>query len=199
MVRGRPPGGSAFSCGGATTSAPMWGEAGGARRSCPSRRPGTVRPRAAARQRAAAGRDSKAMRATSALLLTCLAGCGYLGSGTWDDDAKNWGRAFASELPAAAVVHSRYTRFAHFTYEYEYFFQLGPNADLSRQILQDDTLVRIRPNEGAWLRTSETPQWFAPRPPHAYDVYALAAEPGRDFRILVDRRTRELFLMDRRL
>ena len=140
------------------------------------------------------------MRASLALLLASLAGCGSFGSGTWDDDPRNWSRAFESAMPDTAVVkHSRYTRFAHLTHEFEYFFQLAPNAELSRQILRDGTLVRLRPADAGWSRTGDTPEWFAPKAEQAYDVYARAGDSQREFRVLVDRRTRELFFTDRRL
>ncbi len=139
------------------------------------------------------------MRAPLAvLLLASIAGCGYFGTGTWDDDPKNWGRAFESPLPEdTAVLHSRYTRLAHLSNDHQYFFQLASSTALSRQLAADTTLVRLPARDADWTRTVDAPEWFAPKPPHAYDVYALAAEPGREFRILVDRSSREVFLTDR--
>lgn len=140
------------------------------------------------------------MRAMILLLATCLAGCGYVASGTWDDDPANWGRAFDSGLPAGALVkHSRYTRLPGFSSAFECFFDVAANAELSRGLVSDPKLVRLRPGDPGWSRTETTPEWFAPKPPRAYDVYALAAEPQREFRVLVDRITREVFLTDRRL
>ncbi len=134
------------------------------------------------------------------MVLTCLAGCGYVGSGTWDDDPANWSRAFDAAMPESAVVkHSRYTRIAHLTSEFEWFFQLSPNAALARQIIADNALVRLRPAGGGWPRADGAPDWFAPKGEQAYDVYALPDAADREFRLLVDRRTRELFLTDRRL
>jgi len=66
------------------------------------------------------------------LVVCCTAGCGYFASGTWDDDSKNWTRAFdTSKPPDVVVVHSRYSRFPHWTYEFEYYFHIAPNAALS--------------------------------------------------------------------
>jgi hypothetical protein len=140
------------------------------------------------------------MRAATILLLASLAGCGYFGSGTWDDDPANWGRAFDASLPAGAVVkHSRYTRFPHLTREFECFFALAPNAELTRSLAADPALVRLRAEDSGWARTGGTPEWFAPKAARAYDVYAFAAAPRRDFRVFVDRITREVFLAERRL
>ncbi|HET8541427.1 MAG TPA: hypothetical protein VFL83_16240 [Anaeromyxobacter sp.] len=139
------------------------------------------------------------MRAALVLTLAFLAGCGALGRGTWDDDPGNWGRAFASAPPPGAVlVHSRYTRSAPFARRFEAYFHLAASADLYRELVRDDAIVRVHARDLRWARTEATPGWFAPKPPHSYDVFALAA-PGREFRIFVDRRTRELFVTDRHL
>ena len=73
------------------------------------------------------------MRRTSSIALSLpvaivIAGCGYFMAGTWEDDPGNWGRAFESTKPPdVAVVHSKYWRSAHWTYEFEYFFEIAPN------------------------------------------------------------------------
>jgi hypothetical protein len=60
------------------------------------------------------------------LVALCMAGCGYFASGTWNDDPRNWSRAFDTvKPPEVVVVHSTYSRFPHWTYEYEYYFVRG--------------------------------------------------------------------------
>ena len=46
-------------------------------------------------------------------------------AGTWEDDPKNWYRAFNEEQPAEVkVVHSKYWRSDHFTLEFTYYFEV---------------------------------------------------------------------------
>jgi hypothetical protein len=48
--------------------------------------------------------------------LVLVTGCGYLKSGTWEDDPANWERAFRSAKPEdVAVVHSRCWRSPHWS------------------------------------------------------------------------------------
>lgn len=133
------------------------------------------------------------------LLAACATGCGYLAAGTWDDDPASWGRAFHSEKPPDVVVlHSRYTRFPHFTLEYEYWFHLAPSATLSRQLLGDKRLARRDEAPPASVRIDGAPAWFAPKPAGDYDAWQLT-DPHSDFLVLVDRSTGEIFISDRQL
>src|SRR6266542_5936660 len=142
--------------------------------------------------------DRRAHRFAVALLaLGCAAGCGYLRSGTWEDDPGNWWRAFEStKPPAVVVVHSRYTRFPHFTHEFEYWFAIGPNAELERQVIGENQLVRV---ERPWSRSAPAPAWFAPKAAREYERWELPGSPETDFQVLVDQSTREIFVSDRRL
>jgi hypothetical protein len=64
-----------------------------------------------------------------AACLVLAAGCGYLKSGTWEDDPANWKRAFKSSKPDDVVVtHSRYWRAPHWSYEAGYVFEIAANA-----------------------------------------------------------------------
>src|SRR5882757_5268739 len=46
-------------------------------------------------------------------------------AGTWEDDPKNWYRAFNEAQPSdVKVVHSKYWRSNHFTYEFVYYFEV---------------------------------------------------------------------------
>jgi hypothetical protein len=129
------------------------------------------------------------------LIAGCAAGCGYFVSGTWDDDRKNWARAFESEKPPdVIVVRSRYSRFPHWTYECEYYFHLTASAALSRQLFGENRLVR-----SVWTRRQQAPAWFAPKSVEHYDTWAFAGEPQREFRVLVDRSTGDLFITDQQL
>jgi hypothetical protein len=134
-----------------------------------------------------------------ALLLT-TAGCGYFKSGTWEDDPKNWKRAFRSVKPPDVVVtHSLYWRSPHWTYEFQYFFEIEPNTELREQLFRENQLRRL---EGAQAQQAkensfgEIPAWFAPKPSSAYDIWVFGDEPGRNFKVLIDKETGTLFLSD---
>ena len=121
------------------------------------------------------------------LIAWCTAGCGYFASGTWSDDPKNWSRAFDTvKPPDVVVVHSLYSRFPHWTYEYEYYFHVAANAALSRQLFGENRLARI---QAAWDCPLNAPAWFAPKSLREYETWAFAGEPQRAFRLLVDRST----------
>ena len=86
-------------------------------------------------------------------------------SGTWDDDPKNWGRAFRSTKPPdVRVIHSRYWRSAHWSYEFQYFFEIAPNAGLKQQLFAANKLRRLVGDEAVAARANrfrDAPSWFA--------------------------------------
>ena len=133
-------------------------------------------------------------------LLLCPLGCGYFSSGTWEDDPANWERAFRSRKPDDVVVlHSKYWRSPHFTYEFQYFFEIQRNDELQKQLFAENSLVRL---EGADAMSAkqrfcgEAPEWFAPKSVDEYEVWAYADEPKGNFRVFVDKQTENLFLTD---
>ena len=129
-----------------------------------------------------------------------LAGCGYESAGTWDDDPGNWERAFHSGRPPdVVVVHSKYWRSAHWTLEFQYFFHLGKNDALRKQLFAENKLARMEGEAAARASSDffgDKPAWFLPGRVSDYEVWAIAAETGRHFRVFIDRRTGELFVAD---
>ena len=129
-----------------------------------------------------------------------IAACGYVRSGTWDDDQKNWNRAFGTPKPAdVVVVHSRYWRAPHWTYEAGYLFELQPNAALRAQIFSQNRLRQLQDAEAAAATRpcfGECPAWFAPKPFTEYEIRVYADDPTGNFRLLIDRQTGHLFLAD---
>ena len=81
-------------------------------------------------------------------VVVALTGCGYFTAGEWDDDPKNWGRAFRSEKPAeVVVVHSRFVQTPHWSYEFAYFFEIEPDAALREQLFAENELTRLTGDE----------------------------------------------------
>lgn len=131
-----------------------------------------------------------------------LVGCHE--SGTWRDDAGNWKRIFRVEKPAnVTVVHSWFWRSPHFTYEFEYYLQVEKNADLQKRLLTMNPMKQVGEEKElqavmAWSQQNR-PAWFAPKPVAEYGVWIYSNASASSFRLLIDRKTGDLFLVDRLL
>jgi hypothetical protein len=127
-------------------------------------------------------------------------GCGYFVSGTWEDDPGNWGRAFQSTKPPdVVVVHSKYWRSPHWSYEFEYYFEIAPNAGLKRQLFSANKLRRVTGSEAEKIRGKvlpNAPAWFAPKRVAEYEVWVFDNEPDRHFKLLIDSASGQMFLHD---
>lgn len=143
----------------------------------------------------------KAWRAGSALglaLITLVSGCGYVASGTWDDEDENWERAFGVELPEDVnLVHSQYWRGAHFTYECCWYFEIAPNAEFERELTEKGGLELHEswPELGAGA-----PAWFKPATSSRdFEIWGPPDHEPSEFRVYVERETRRIFLHDSQL
>jgi hypothetical protein len=127
-------------------------------------------------------------------------GCGYFDAGLWEDDPGNWRRAFQSTAPAdVVVVHSRYWRSPHWSYEFQYFFEIAPNATLQEQLFTENRLRQLSGAEAVEARGNvfgDPPAWFAPKNAADYDVWVFDDAPERNFNVLVERNTGVMFLHD---
>jgi hypothetical protein len=136
------------------------------------------------------------------LLLTFQfnAGCGYVKAGTWKDDPRNWNRAFESTKPSdVTVVHSEYWRAPHWTYEFEYYFEIWPNAKLKEQLFGKNKLRRVKGDEAAAIKKNvfgDAPSWFAPKDLAEYEVWVYEDEPNSNFKVLIDKQSGVMFLND---
>lgn len=138
------------------------------------------------------------------LIVVLNAGCGYFMAGTWDDDPGNWSRAFrSSKPPDVTVVHSRYWRSAHWTYEVQYFFEIAPNTKLREQLFSENTLRHVTGDEATKIKKDvfgDAPVWFAPKGVAEYEVWAFKEDgSGRNFKVLIDRASGVMFLNDYQL
>jgi hypothetical protein len=135
-----------------------------------------------------------------ACCLVLAAGCGYLNSGTWDDDPDNWKKAFGSTKPdAVVVVHSRYWRSPHWSYEAAYVFEIADNAALRGQLFRQNRLVKLTDLTAAERHQRcfpGCPPWFAPKTMDHYEIWGYADDPKSNFRVLIDRETRTIFIVD---
>lgn len=149
------------------------------------------------------GTPTRARLATLVLLAVITAGCGYIMAGTWEDDPKNWGRAFQSEKPGdVVVVHSKYWRSAHWTYECAYSFEIQPTEELKQQLFTQNRLRRLSTEEAATAKRSlgpAAPAWFAPGDIGRYEAWVYQDLPESNFKVFVDTQSGHLFLNDYQL
>jgi len=126
-----------------------------------------------------------------------------MGTGTWEDDKRNWQRAFGREQPKdITVVHSWYCQTPHFTHESQYFFELAPNEVLRRTYSDPERVLLVTPEAGSLQQSFDSfpfmnqPAWFAPKPLTAYQIFQGKA-PNDNFFLFVDRETDAIFITSR--
>jgi hypothetical protein len=135
-------------------------------------------------------------------LLPLFSGCHQ--SGTWENDAKNWERAFGQEPPKGVeIVHSWLWRSPHFTLECEYFFQLRSNRAFAKQAIETGRLenMSVDPNSDQEEREQllrffhDKPSWFIPKPIERYEIWR-GKPPAENFRLFLDQDDGSIFLTD---
>ncbi len=134
----------------------------------------------------------------AALSLTYGA-CGYFKAGKWEDDRRNWSRAFGGDVPNGwSVIHSRYWRSPHFTYEAGYYFAVKVSASSERQkLMKQPDLTRYEADQLTHMNVpcGERPNWFAPKQPTSYDAWRSDGGTG-NYRLLIDKETADIFFSD---
>ena len=130
-----------------------------------------------------------------------LLGCGYFNAGKWQDDPKNWERAFGQKPPQEIeVVHSYYWRSAHWSYEYQYFFALHGTQKARNILLENDRFKKIDQAVGKDVQddhyTENAPSWFLPNKIDEYDIWILNDSSHPDFRMYIHKITGDVFMTD---
>jgi hypothetical protein len=147
--------------------------------------------------------SGRALVASVALVSVLAAGCGYIKAGTWEDDPKNWKRAFDQTKPeGVVVVHSKYWRGAHWTYECAYSFEIEVSPAVREELFRGDRLRRsAEVPQAEWkdMLGPHPPEWFCPKPADRYEVWVYTEEPVGNFKHAIDPETGHLFLNDYQL
>jgi hypothetical protein len=77
-------------------------------------------------------------------------------AGTWEDDPKNWFRAFNEQTPPdVQVLHSKYWKSDHFTYEYIYFFEISATPGWKETFLKNRNLELVSPSKARDYRPTQ--------------------------------------------
>jgi hypothetical protein len=97
------------------------------------------------------------------------------------------------------VVRSHYWRAPHWSYEGGYLFELRPNDGIRTQLFTQNRLKKIQdPDRDPDARpcVGDCPDWFAPKPLTAYEVWTYEDDPAGNFRVLIDKTNGHIFLGD---
>lgn len=124
---------------------------------------------------------------------------GFVHAGKWDDDPKNWERAFGQPLPKEVqVIHSTYWRSPHFTLEQDYAFQLHVPPSFATEWAGHYKMRDSGPGDDGRVQGLKRgfPKWFLPKPPSAYHGWLPMGEPYSKFALFVDKETGDLFCTD---
>ena len=132
-----------------------------------------------------------ALFALSALFLKS---CG----GKWDEENANWSRSFNGQTPPpdVRIVHSRYYRSPHFTYEAYYYFQITTSDQFLDSWVKHQKLNLITPTSLNLGLLYDKPAWFLPRPIENYEMWKPSDSEYSYFRIFRDRMSKDVFVTD---
>lgn len=122
-------------------------------------------------------------------------------AGTWEDDPKNWHRAFNEDLPEGVeVVHSSYWRSGHFTYEFVYYFEVKATPEWRDSFLKKRGLQAVLPSEAWGFRdihqSDDIPVWYVPEQVKNYEVWD---KPGYHGSVYINKITGHIYFHDAQL
>ena len=122
-------------------------------------------------------------------------------AGTWEDDPKNWNRAFSEDQPTQVkVIHSKFWRSNHFTDEHVYYFEVEATPEWRDAFLRKHGLTQVSSASARSFRTNihsdDTPSWFAPDPVEIYDVWD---KPGYFGSVWMNKTNGHFFFYDMQL
>ena len=95
------------------------------------------------------------------------------------------------------VVHSWYWRSAHWSLEFEYFFQIQASAELRQEFIEQNSMQRVdatgteAPDRYFDRYFHDKPAWFLPKARDRYEVWASGS-----FLMYVDKESGDLFLTE---
>jgi hypothetical protein len=122
-------------------------------------------------------------------------------AGTWEDDPQNWYRAFGVQPPSQVkVIHSKYWRSNHFTYEFVSYFEVEATPEWRDEFLRRRGLAAVSPSTASSFRTYNhsdgIPDWFAPDPVELYGVWDIMDHPGS---VWINKATGHIFFSEEQL
>lgn len=128
------------------------------------------------------------------LLFLIISLCFYsCSSGTWEDDKHNWERAFEVKPSHEIIIkHSWYWRSPHFSYEYEYFFEIEYSERIAQEFFNAGDLVKIDSTEYQDIHFfNKKPKWFAPNDFKDYEIWK--SKLYRTYYLFIDKKNKSFF------
>jgi hypothetical protein len=127
-----------------------------------------------------------------------LESCGYLFSGTWEDDNKNWTRAYNQPLPDSInLIHSWYWRSPHWTLEQALYFETTYNEVIKKTFISDSTVKTLNYKDTINIDFfNQRPKWFIPKPYKFYHIWRGCKGEYDHFIFLIDKENEHMFWTD---
>ncbi len=126
--------------------------------------------------------------------------CGYFYSGTWEDEDKNWERAYNQELPERVkLIHSWYWRSPHWSLEQALYFEIEYNEEIKQNFLKSGNIEKVDSKD--YHRISffkDKPQWFVPKSFKFYDIW-MGTKLYDNFILFIDKQDSLIFWTDYQL
>ena len=130
------------------------------------------------------------------ILWTAVVSISSCSSGTWENDDKNWQRAFDTNLPKEIrLKHSYYWRSTHVFLEQEYFFEIEHTDSLEKEFLKGTDLVKVDSTNSVSIHFfGEKPKWFVPDGFQNYEIYKSSRFDN--YYLFIDKQRKSIFLTD---
>lgn len=131
-------------------------------------------------------------------MVNFIVSCGYVSSGIWENDDKNWSRAYGIPLPdSIELLHSWYWRSPHWTLEQAMYFETKDNDELKNTYILDPTIIELPDNDTTDMGFfKEKPKWFLPKPFKSYRIYKGNKNESDNFLLFIDKENGNLFWTD---
>jgi hypothetical protein len=132
------------------------------------------------------------------LLLMVLTSCGYFSTGKWEDDNKNWARAYKQPLPDTIdLLHSWYWRSPHWSLEQAMYFEIKYNAGVKENFIKYPDMIRLDEKDTINLEFfNEKPKWFTYKPLRKYTIWKSNLT---NFLLFLDKENGHLYWTDYQL
>jgi hypothetical protein len=127
-----------------------------------------------------------------------FASCGYLSSGKWEDDDKNWTRAYKHPLPDTIdLVHSWYWRSPHWSLEQAMYFEIKHNEGIKENFIKYEDVVRLELKDTININFfGQKPKWFIPK---SFKDYHIWKSNLGNFLLFLDTENGDLYWTDYQL
>jgi len=131
-------------------------------------------------------------------IVALITSCGYLSSGIWENDDKNWSRAYGFPLPdSIKLINSWYWRSPHWTLEQAMFFEAKYNEGVKNSYILDTTIIELPYSDTIKISFfNDKPKWFLPKPYKFYNIWKGNRNEFDNFLLFMDKESGNLFWTD---